>query len=380
MTSQEQSNLNDNIKHQLAAEYPSIAATGAGEGDKLNVNSHTLHIPPMLFGNDVMMMRIGQLGAVSINANDALLAWVAQHAAEETASRALEVIKVPQAKKWSNAAVGLPIPKATGTSSSASDSAFSAAEATSGEKISSTNTCDWTFSSDYCCTLQSNASSELVAQVPGASPLPFVPDNKQVLRASRLPSTSSGVDNNTGCCCGGAWNVQRSTTTGIDYEMLKNRELPILFYDQFILYQDDLEDCGEVIFDAKVRVMPNCWFALSKLYLRVDGVLVRTRETRLFHSFEATAVGGDLNGTDRKDGTKQTVHMEVVWKELRAEGGSAAEAAEAGATSSSVFNPEHRSILLNRRNEASAALNDLIPCINEKEGIHTFYSLEYSGV
>ncbi len=40
-----------------------------------------------------------------------------------------------------------------------------------------------------------------------------------------------------------------------------------------------------MVFEAKLRVMPACWFLLSKFYLRVDGVLTRCRETRLFHKF-----------------------------------------------------------------------------------------------
>jgi hypothetical protein len=47
--------------------------------------------------------------------------------------------------------------------------------------------------------------------------------------------------------------------------------------------------------------MPDCWFALIKLYVRVDGVLVRTRETRLFHRFSASE--------------PFKVSVEVLWKE-----------------------------------------------------------------
>ena len=33
---------------------------------------------------------------------------------------------------------------------------------------------------------------------------------------------------------------------------------------------------------AKLRVMPKCWFVLLRLWVRVDGSMVRLRETRLF--------------------------------------------------------------------------------------------------
>lgn len=86
--------------------------------------------------------------------------------------------------------------------------------------------------------------------------------------------------------------------------------------------QDDLEDCGEIVFEGKVRVMPSCWFLLCKQFLRVDGVLVRCRETRLFHKFVAGA--GDCSVTAYGNGVNcrslpvsMEVHMEVCWRELR---------------------------------------------------------------
>jgi len=92
--------------------------------------------------------------------------------------------------------------------------------------------------------------------------------------------------------------VSKSASSGIDFDMLRARDQPILFFDELLMYQDDLEDCGEVIFDVKLRVMPLCWFVLSRFFLRVDGVVVRIRENRLFHKF-----GQDV------------VELNVTWKE-----------------------------------------------------------------
>jgi hypothetical protein len=44
--------------------------------------------------------------------------------------------------------------------------------------------------------------------------------------------------------------------------------------------------------------MPQCWFLLLRMFLRVDGVLVRIRECRYYHAFGAA-----------------DVHLEVQWKE-----------------------------------------------------------------
>ena len=66
-------------------------------------------------------------------------------------------------------------------------------------------------------------------------------------------------------------------------------------------------------FEAKIRVMPSCWFVLSKLYLRVDGVLIRCRETRLYHNFTDDLVVTSMNGVP-----SPRIHMEVCWRELKA--------------------------------------------------------------
>lgn len=66
----------------------------------------------------------------------------------------------------------------------------------------------------------------------------------------------------------------------IDMVALASKE-PILFYDEVILYEDELGDNGVSLLTAKVRVMPSGWFLLFRFWLRVDGVLMRLRDTRL---------------------------------------------------------------------------------------------------
>lgn len=116
---------------------------------------------------------------------------------------------------------------------------------------------------------------------------------------------------------------------------------PILFYDEVELYASDLDDHGAVQMAVKartaspsapsplrhprpgrrrranrpcvkrlgaggkrapnepslsppspqVRVMPTCWYALLRLWLRVDDVVVRLRETRLFCAFPRAGAG-----------------------------------------------------------------------------------------
>jgi type 2A phosphatase activator TIP41 len=77
-------------------------------------------------------------------------------------------------------------------------------------------------------------------------------------------------------------NVEvKETSETIDFEMLKRRE-PISFYNQMTLYEDELADHGCAEMTLRVRVMPTCFFILCRFYLRVDGVMVRVCETRVF--------------------------------------------------------------------------------------------------
>ncbi|KAI9593744.1 TIP41-like family-domain-containing protein [Syncephalis fuscata] len=69
-----------------------------------------------------------------------------------------------------------------------------------------------------------------------------------------------------------------TTTHYIDYERLKQRE-HIHFFDQVILFEDELADNGTALLDVKVRVMPSGFFILQRFFMRVDGVLLRMNET-----------------------------------------------------------------------------------------------------
>ncbi|CAL4919205.1 unnamed protein product [Urochloa decumbens] len=92
------------------------------------------------------------------------------------------------------------------------------------------------------------------------------------------------------------------TDDRIDLVALSAKE-PILFYDEVILYEDELADNGISFLTVRVRVMPTGWFLLLRFWLRVDGVLMRLRDTRLHCSF------------GNNDGAKPLVLRECCWRE-----------------------------------------------------------------
>ncbi|XP_068203485.1 TIP41-like protein [Palaemon carinicauda] len=70
-------------------------------------------------------------------------------------------------------------------------------------------------------------------------------------------------------------------TERIDLQKLKIPE-EIVFYDEVFLYEDELDDNGSTRCVVKVRVMPSGFFVVFRHYLRVDHVIVRVNDTRLY--------------------------------------------------------------------------------------------------
>ncbi|KAG2427199.1 hypothetical protein HXX76_010917 [Chlamydomonas incerta] len=105
--------------------------------------------------------------------------------------------------------------------------------------------------------------------------------------------------------------VWRPTADAIDRGLLMERD-PILFYDEVPLYESDLDDNGVCAVTAKLRVMPRCWLVLLRCWVRVDGSLVRLRESRLFcrHDMRSKAL----------EVLQEVRYCEGGFKDLRASG------------------------------------------------------------
>ncbi len=112
-----------------------------------------------------------------------------------------------------------------------------------------------------------------------------------------------------------------ATSDQMDRTLLTNRD-PILFFDEIILYESELEDNGLSTLSVKIRVMPKCWYVLLRFFLRVDGVMVRLRETRLFcrhfdlennNTNNVVAVAESVGGG--KEGEKVAILREVKFQE-----------------------------------------------------------------
>jgi len=92
--------------------------------------------------------------------------------------------------------------------------------------------------------------------------------------------------------------------SGFDMTLLTDQSLPILYYDEIKLFEDDMHDNGYTSLTCKIRVMPTCLLFLMSLFVRVDYVLVRVKETRIFIKFKGIS-----------EECTTTIWREVTWRE-----------------------------------------------------------------
>lgn len=81
---------------------------------------------------------------------------------------------------------------------------------------------------------------------------------------------------------------------------LLKRPDPILFFEEVVLYESELDDNGISVYTCKVRVMPERMLLLCRLFMRLDNVLVRIRDTRIYLDFKTGKVIRDYTEKEEK--------------------------------------------------------------------------------
>ncbi|KAK6841414.1 hypothetical protein PG990_006581 [Apiospora arundinis] len=75
----------------------------------------------------------------------------------------------------------------------------------------------------------------------------------------------------------------------IPLELLKRRD-PILFFDDVVLYESELDDNGISMLSVKTRVHERRMLLLCRLFMRLDHVVARVRDTRVYVDFDEDEV------------------------------------------------------------------------------------------
>ncbi len=100
------------------------------------------------------------------------------------------------------------------------------------------------------------------------------------------------------------------TNKAIPLELLKRPD-PIIFFDEVMLYEDEMADNGITFYSCKIRIMPARLLLLCRFFMRLDNVLVRMRDTRVYVEF---ATGEVIREYVAKEESYEAVRQ--VWHPL----------------------------------------------------------------
>ncbi|EIW76377.1 type 2A phosphatase activator TIP41 [Coniophora puteana RWD-64-598 SS2] len=135
---------------------------------------------------------------------------------------------------------------------------------------------DWTYTTTYTGHVPDPAREAPVHPPPNAAAVGDFPDK----------ATSTAWSNGRPV----AWAPAQPGTAQHEIPLAElTRPDPILYYAEVPLFEDELHDNGSSLLVVRVRVMPTCIFLLSRFALRVDNVLCRIHDTRLYVSLTSDA-------------------------------------------------------------------------------------------
>jgi type 2A phosphatase activator TIP41 len=128
---------------------------------------------------------------------------------------------------------------------------------------------DWTYTTAY-----KGESSHELTQAPVETPQALNSSNTEAVHNAAAQENDGDAN---------------SSEFEIPFDRLRRPD-PILFYKELSLYEDELGDNGIVSYTIKLRVMPARLLLLARFFLRVDNVLFRIRDTRVFIEFSQNLV------------------------------------------------------------------------------------------
>ena len=230
-------------------------------------------VPEMIFGDNLVSVRHEPTGfAVEFAARDAL------DAVDKTGRHMLQVA---HARDWSRSREGNDDTRAI---------------------MEVVRPFDWSYSTTYRGTVRVPGAEQQQPPPPPLPPPPPAPPQgpeggadaakEQEEQSQEQGQQSNGTSGSDDAGVGSPGNGRfafRATTKGIPIELLKRRD-PILFFDEVTLYESELDDNGVSVLSAKVRVHERRMLLLCRLFMRLDGVALRVRDTRIYVDFDAEEI------------------------------------------------------------------------------------------
>ncbi|POY71379.1 hypothetical protein BMF94_5691 [Rhodotorula taiwanensis] len=94
------------------------------------------------------------------------------------------------------------------------------------------------------------------------------------------------------------WRAAPPTHPGIPLASLARTDIPILFFDEIPLFEDELGDNGIANVTVRVRVNRESFFVLSRFALRIDNLLFRYYDVRTYHAFGSGEIIREIKGRE----------------------------------------------------------------------------------
>ncbi|GAA5980657.1 hypothetical protein JCM10908_001723 [Rhodotorula pacifica] len=110
------------------------------------------------------------------------------------------------------------------------------------------------------------------------------------------PGSSTYPDSSTPAATD--WRPAPPTHPGIPLASLARTDIPILFFDEVPLFEDELGDNGIANATVRVRVNHESFFVLSRFALRIDNVLFRHFDVRTYHAFGSNEIIREIKGRE----------------------------------------------------------------------------------
>lgn len=104
--------------------------------------------------------------------------------------------------------------------------------------------------------------------------------------------------------------------TPIPLELLKRPD-PIVFFDEVMLYEDEMADNGITLLSCKLRVMPARLLLLCRFFMRLDGVMLRIRDTRLYIEFQTAEIIREYTAREDKYEVVRQVRKSMLLSHAR---------------------------------------------------------------
>lgn len=251
----------------------------------------TKHVPEMIFNSELRLKHTQSEVEFTFNATEALKEWkLAKN----------EVIKVKNSERWMQLHLERYGGKKTEEEENKREEGKEKNEETSetttvldiDELAKEGNSYDWTFTTPYRGT--TTVRGEDIGGGGGG---------EEGVNSSEKNTSDNNI----------RW---KPTEERLDMALLTRRD-PIELFDEISLYESELDDHGVSSLSVKIRVTESCWFLLLRFWLCVDGVLIRSRETRLCCDLrrrrDATAKTGAVV-------LRETRMREETWSQLKDRG------------------------------------------------------------